>query len=67
MYKESVSQPAPPSWRRPRCEASACVEVLQDYGSVIVRSSKRPEELIVFDTDEWATFLVGVKNGDFDL
>lgn len=66
MRQSPVSEPAP--WKSARCEASACVEVTRDtYDTVLVRSSKWPEHIIVFDTDEWAAFLAGVKNGDFDL
>lgn len=54
-------------WNRPQCEASACVEVLEQYGSVMVRSSKRPGELVVFDSAEWHTFIEAVKKGEFDL
>jgi hypothetical protein len=54
-------------WRRPQCEASACIEVLEQYGSIVVRSSKRPEEMVVFDSDEWGTFIEAVKQGEFDL
>jgi len=54
-------------WKRPQCEASACIEVLEQYGSIVVRSSKRPEEMVVFDSDEWGTFIKAVKQGEFDL
>ena len=53
--------------RASRCESNACVEVMEQYGAVIVRSSKRPEELLVVDSDEWATFIAAVKKGEFDL
>jgi hypothetical protein len=57
-------------WIRSRaCSADGCVEVahLAD-GSVAVRDSKhaaRPAH--VFDREEWAAFIIGVKNGEFDL
>jgi hypothetical protein len=56
-----------PQWKRPKCDAGACVEVLEQYGSVIVRNSKRPLELVVYDSEEWTLFLKAVKNGEFDL
>ena len=54
-------------WTTAKCEAGACVEVLEQYGSVLVRSSKRPDELVVFDSDEWGSFVAAVKRGEFDL
>jgi len=49
------------------CETNACVEVSQEYGSVFVRNSKDPRRTIVFDSEEWSTFLEAVKRGEFDL
>ncbi len=49
--------------------ASACVEVahLPD-GGVAVRDSKdRAKSPHVFDSREWECFLIGAKNGEFDL
>ncbi|MBO0834809.1 MAG: DUF397 domain-containing protein [Actinobacteria bacterium] len=51
------------------CNNSACVQVahLAD-GRVAVRDSKdtaRPAH--IFDREEWAVFIAGVKAGDFDL
>jgi len=50
------------------CSTDGCVEVahLPD-GTVAVRDSKdasRPAH--VFDREEWAAFIAGVKNGEFD-
>lgn len=37
-------------------------------GYVVVRSTKDPDrEPLVFDKQEWADFVAGVKNGDFDF
>jgi Domain of unknown function (DUF397) len=55
-------------WVRPRrCDAGHCVEVSDEYGSVFVRNSKDPQRTIVFDDEEWSTFLEAVKRGEFDL
>ena len=46
-----------------------CVEVapLAD-GSVAVRHSKRPDaETIVYTYTEWAAFVAGAKDGEFDF
>ena len=57
-------------WIRSRaCSSDGCVEVAHlAGGSVAVRDSKdaaRPAH--VFDREEWAAFIAGVKNGEFDL
>jgi len=49
------------------CESNACVEVLQEYGNVLVRSSKNPRHAVVFDSEEWSEFIEAVKRGEFDL
>lgn len=37
-------------------------------GSVTVRSTKDPgREPLTFDRQEWADFVAGVKNGEFDF
>lgn len=57
-------------WVRSRaCSADGCVEVAHlAGGSVAVRDSKNahltPQ---VFNREEWAAFIAGVKNGEFDL
>jgi hypothetical protein len=53
-------------WIRP-CESNACVEVSHEYGNIFVRNSKDPGRTIVFDNEEWSTFLEAVKRGEFDL
>lgn len=52
--------------RAKRCEATACVEVTVEHGSVGVRNSKVPGETVWFDPHEWSMFIDGVKAGDFD-
>ncbi|MFI6495931.1 DUF397 domain-containing protein [Nonomuraea typhae] len=57
------------SWRSARgCNGnSACVEVGFLPGGVAVRDSKLPDGPVVFFTNsEWAAFIIGVKNGEFD-
>jgi hypothetical protein len=44
----------------------SCVEVAMS-GNVSVRHSARPDEAtLVFTRPEWAAFVKGVKNGEFD-
>jgi Domain of unknown function (DUF397) len=51
------------------CNNSACVQVAHlPGGMVAIRDSKdtaKPPH--IFDGDEWATFLTGVRAGEFDL
>ncbi len=45
-----------------------CIEVMElPGGTVAVRNSRHPEGAILeFTGDEWAAFLGGAKNGEFD-
>jgi hypothetical protein len=51
------------------CSADGCVEVAHlPGGNVALRDSKdvsKPAH--VFDREEWAAFIAGAKNGEFDL
>ena len=45
-----------------------CVEFRRVEGGVEVRNSKRPDEATIRYTDsEWKAFILGVKNGEFDI
>ncbi|MBI4942676.1 MAG: DUF397 domain-containing protein [Actinobacteria bacterium] len=56
-------------WKRSTfCGDSACVEVAAGPGGVAVRDSKRPDSApLTFTTPEWQAFVLGVKNGEFDV
>jgi hypothetical protein len=47
----------------------ACVEVADNLPDVVaVRDSKHPTgPVLVFSPDEWAAFIKGVKDGEFDF
>ncbi|MEJ3652131.1 DUF397 domain-containing protein [Actinomycetes bacterium KLBMP 9759] len=49
------------------CNLGNCVEVgrLPD-GSFAVRDTKDRSTTLTFSVDEWAAFVAGVKNGEFD-
>lgn len=54
-------------WKRSsRCSIGDCLLVAETPDGVRVRDSKSGVEL-AFDRDEWAAFLAGVRNGEFDL
>jgi hypothetical protein len=58
------------TWRTARaCNNSACVQVAHlPGGMVALRDSKDPEKAPhVFDGEEWAAFVAGIKAGDFDV
>ena len=45
-----------------------CVEVRRADGAVLVRDSKNPDGVnLEFTYDEWRAFLVGARQGEFDL
>ena len=52
-----------------RCSAGGCVEVapLPDGGAVVRDTKDRTREPLTFDGREWADFVLGVKNGEFDF
>lgn len=48
--------------------SGSCVAVarLAD-GSFAVRHSRRDEPILIFNRAEWAAFVAGVKDGEFDV
>jgi Domain of unknown function (DUF397) len=58
------------SWLTSRaCSNSACVQVAHLPGGLVaIRDSKdTAKPAHVFDSEEWAAFVSGVKAGEFDL
>lgn len=57
------------NWHRSsRCETAACVEVALINGAVAVRDSKRSDgPILLFTRGEWAAFIAGASDGEFDL
>jgi hypothetical protein len=53
-------------WRRACSSESGCVEVAIIGDEVLVRSSSGGDgPTLSFSRDEWAAFVVAVKNGEF--
>lgn len=52
-----------------RCSHGGCVEVAPlPKGGAVVRDSKdRTREPLMFDGQEWADFIAGVRLGEFDF
>lgn len=55
-------------WRKSgRSNTNGCVEVAFVEDRVAVRDSKdRDGPVLMFSAHEWATFLLGVRDGEFD-
>lgn len=50
------------------CGGGGCVEVaVLDGGQVAVRDTKDPRHTLVYTATEWRDFVLGVKNGEFDI
>lgn len=56
------------TWHRPsRCDELSCIEATHHNGHIYVRDSKNPHTPpLDFTPAEWADFLTGIRNGDFD-
>lgn len=56
------------TWRRSsRCDTSACTEVAFVGDEVLVRNSITPDVVVTFSRKEWAVFIHGAKDGEFDV
>jgi uncharacterized protein DUF397 len=58
-----------PTWRRSRrCDTNHCVEAALVGDRVAIRDSKDPNGPVLrFSIDEWASFVAGLKEGDFQF
>jgi len=56
------------AWRRASfCASGECVEVAQQNGMIFMRDSKEPDaRALQYTTEEWRSFVRGVKAGEFD-
>ncbi len=68
MPSDGAGQTEQPLWRRASfCASNECVEVSQHNGMIVMRNSKKPSGLMLhYSTEEWQTFIRGVKAGEFD-
>jgi predicted secreted Zn-dependent protease len=63
------NEPVDLEWRTSSASNSgSCVEIAFLARSVLVRQSRNPSgPVLAFSDREWAAFLTGVRNGEFDL
>jgi hypothetical protein len=57
-------------WRKSSYSSSNanCVEVRSETQVIDVRDSKNPDgPVLSFGSEDWAVFIAGVKQGEFDL
>jgi predicted secreted Zn-dependent protease len=56
------------SWRvAQKCSGGACVRVAAHGDEILIGSSKHLDgPVIVYSRDEWAAFVEGIREGDFD-
>jgi Domain of unknown function (DUF397) len=56
------------SWRVARkCNAGSCIRVATSGNNVVIGDSKSPEgPVLTYSRSEWATFVEGIRHGDFD-
>ena len=48
------------------CNLGACLQLLKDGDIYTLRNSTNPFVEVEITSQEWETFVLGVKNGDFD-
>jgi uncharacterized protein DUF397 len=61
-------KPTEHQWRRARrCANSACVEVAKVESGYLVRGTGDPDRTLFFSDAEWAAFVGGVQDGDFEF
>ncbi|GAA4694036.1 DUF397 domain-containing protein [Phytohabitans rumicis] len=67
----STLDPSRAMWRkssRSDSNGGACVEVADLGEDIAVRDSKNPHgDVLLFPRHEWAAFIVGAKDGEFDF
>jgi hypothetical protein len=74
MLPFGVHQAKQPNWRKTSfCASGECVEVARLNGMIVLRSSNGPRGIsmgstrrVRYTTDEWQSFIQGVKAGEFD-
>jgi hypothetical protein len=50
-----------------KCESGQCVEVAITTDSIKIRNSNDHSVVASFTIDEWKAFVLGAKDGEFDI
>jgi len=68
MSPDGASQTEHSSWRRASfCASNECVEVAPHNGMIIMRNSTGPRDRVIqYTAEEWQSFVLGIKAGEFD-
>lgn len=56
------------AWRKPSlCQQGECAELLQEQGGgeILVRSTRKPDEVVRFTVAEWQALAAGILAGDY--
>lgn len=54
-------------WRRSSfCQTGECVEVAALDGMILVRDSKRPEPVLAYSSEEFRSFALAIRAGEYD-
>jgi hypothetical protein len=55
------------AWRKASfCGSGECVEVAELNGMIVMRDSKDRRDMLHYTTDEFRSFVLGIKAGEFD-
>jgi Domain of unknown function (DUF397) len=67
MRSFGVRQAKQAAWRKASfCQSGECVEVAELNGMIVLRDSKAPRRVLRYTTEEWRSFVLGIKASEFD-
>jgi len=62
------SAPRDLNWVSRACESGACIMVARNGEQVVFGNTQHPHgPVYIYTAAEWQNFVVGVKQGDFDM
>ena len=61
------NRPAAPAWQKSSyCQGGECAEATKKGDVIALRNSTNPRREVRYSTEEWRSFIQGVKSGEFD-
>jgi hypothetical protein len=68
MPSYGARQTEQPAWHKSSfCASGECVEVAAHNGMIVLRDAKEPSGgMLRYTTEEWQSFVKGIKAGEFD-